>query len=162
MHLYPRSVQQRRQTISPYILVIDDNIDILSVIKTALEDEGYAVETATNDSVQVAGPARSPCLILLDLCMPVMNGLEIGRHLQADPATAALPIIVMSAADEQVARSAAEQLGAVAYLPKPFHLAQLTALVAPFAQHADGRKLRTRAGVGPGCATYYPAGGSEQ
>jgi len=109
------------------ILVVDDDPDIRESLREVLEDEGYEVACVGNgrealDHLKAASPP--PCVILLDLMMPVMDGWEFARSL--DPG-ARPPIIVLSA-DRNVSAKAKE-IGALGWLGKPFELSELLAAV---------------------------------
>src|SRR2546423_11109254 len=78
------------------ILVVEDDPDIVEVLRCALHDAGYAVATADHRAALPLAHERQPRLILLDILMPGMEGMEVSRLLQADPATAPIPIIAMS------------------------------------------------------------------
>jgi CheY-like chemotaxis protein len=120
----------------PYILIVDDEAEIRSLIKDVLEMEGYTVMVAANGAeVRIAADAP-PALILLDLMMPVVDGYELGRRLRADPTTAGIPFVVMSAGAR--AAHAAKQLGANGCLAKPFDLAALLDTVAAYARPPAG------------------------
>ncbi len=112
------------------ILIVDDDPEIRSTIGELLEDEGYVVEEAENgaDALEVLRrmPA-SPCLVLLDLMMPVMNGFDVLRELAADPRLSNVPVVVLSAHSQ-----AASVEGAKRFLRKPVTLAQLLGAAADF------------------------------
>lgn len=82
---------------APMVLVVDDDASITEVIRAAMEDEGYRVLTAVDGGALPLAHTQRPDVILLDLHMPAMDGAEVSRRLRADPATAHIPIIVMSA-----------------------------------------------------------------
>jgi len=114
-----------------YILVIDDDPDILDAIRLLLEDEGYAVKTS--DKGEYAESLHDengglPDLIILDILLSGKDGRTICRKLKARADTRHIPIILLSAHPD-AARSAAE-VGADAYLAKPFHIDDLLAEVA--------------------------------
>ena len=111
----------------PAVLVVDDDDVILDVVRDALEDVGYRVYTAVDGTALEIARERQPALILLDLMMPGMDGVEVSRRLREDPATAHIPLVAMSA----VARlcSAAAQMAVDDRLAKPFHLEDLYRLV---------------------------------
>jgi CheY-like chemotaxis protein len=83
------------------VLVVDDDKAIRESLAELIEEEGYAVITATNGRDALAklraDPPRRPCLILLDLMMPVMNGPEFYREQQNDPDLSSIPVVVISA-----------------------------------------------------------------
>jgi len=110
------------------ILVVDDDQDILDFLEAVLTFEGYHVLTAVDGAaLRLAHQAR-PNLILLDIQMPGMDGGEISRRLRADPSTAGIPIIVMSAMDRLTAT--VRQLPVNDHLAKPFALRVLIDAVA--------------------------------
>lgn len=85
-----------------WVLVVDDDEDIRNCCAEILADEGYVVSTATQgrDALEVLEhrPAAHPCLMLVDLLMPVMDGAELIEHVRGDPALADIPVVVISAA----------------------------------------------------------------
>ncbi len=78
------------------ILVVDDDLTTAGLIRAVLEDDGYRVLHAIGDAGIVAARYAQPGVILLDINMPGMDGLEVSRHLRADPTTVAIPIVCMS------------------------------------------------------------------
>jgi CheY-like chemotaxis protein len=106
------------------ILVVDDDPGIVNLLELALIDEGYSVRAAGNgkDALEQIG-AFHPDLILLDLNMPVMDGWEFCERLRSRGAEGAVPIIVMTAAQESPTRSF--DVGAQGFLGKPFDLDSL-------------------------------------
>ena len=111
------------------ILLVEDEEPIQELIGTFLQDEGYEVMAAYHGA-QGLGLARTarPDLVLTDLMMPIMNGVELCRQLKSDAATRDVPIVIMSAAG----REQADHCGAEAFLSKPFRLEDLLALVARY------------------------------
>ncbi len=111
------------------ILIVDDDRAILTTIAEILELEGYPFITAGDGAEalrQVA--AAQPCLVLLDMRMPVLNGWEVARALRERGI--ATPIVVMTAAQD--ARLWSEQIDAAGYLAKPFDLDDLLDMIARF------------------------------
>jgi CheY-like chemotaxis protein len=109
------------------VLVIDDDPAIVDFLEIALEDEGYRVLVAVDgEALQVAHDLQ-PNLILLDIMMPDMDGVEVSRRLRADPVTAGIPIVVMSAQDRL--RATAALMPIDDQLPKPFALDRLFSTV---------------------------------
>src|SRR5436853_5778577 len=103
------------------ILLIEDEPDIAEVLQYNLEKEGFAVETARRgDSGLDAIRRDAPDLILLDLMLPGIDGLELTRLLKRDNATARLPIVMLTARGEEVDRIVGLELGADDYISKPF------------------------------------------
>lgn len=107
--------------VSERILVVDDEADTLELLRTLLESEGYAIETAADgESALERVRAGRPDLILLDVMMPEMDGLEVCDRLRFDPATRDVPIIFLTAKHDAAFRSRASILDAYAYIEKPF------------------------------------------
>ena len=135
---------------SKKIVVIEDEPDIIGLVTHYLEKEGYRV-TAVRDGAQglrqiKAGP---PDLLILDLILPGMDGLEICRRVRADSKTAALPVIMLTAKGEESDKLVGLELGADDYLVKPFSPKELVARVkallrraappeAPISRYAHG------------------------
>ena len=112
------------------VLVVDDDDDIRDFMEIALREAGYRVLSADNGSTALHLLAQSPSdLILLDMRMPVMDGWTFARTYRERPWPHA-PIVAISAGDE--ARRRAAEIGAAAYLSKPFGLGELTRLVDGF------------------------------
>lgn len=108
------------------ILIVDDDPTIRSVLEALLEDEGFVPVTAANGKEAVAIVRNDPpALVLMDLMMPVMNGLEASRTLKTDPETATVPIIAMSAGF--ILRESIDDLLADSIISKPFDLDALIA-----------------------------------
>jgi CheY-like chemotaxis protein len=78
------------------VLVVEDDRATAQMIQDALEMEGYHVLRAVGDAAIAIARTQDPAVILLDINMPGMDGLEVSQHLRADPATATIPIICMS------------------------------------------------------------------
>jgi DNA-binding response OmpR family regulator len=105
----------------PTILVVDDDPVIQKLLSVNFEMEGYRVLTA-GDGVEglERTAAESPDLILLDVMMPRMDGLEVVRRLKADDATATIPVILLSAKAQATDISSGLDAGADDYVTKPF------------------------------------------
>jgi two-component system phosphate regulon response regulator PhoB len=112
------------------ILVIEDEADILEVIQYNLTREGYRVE-ATRDGEHGLAMARrdAPDLVILDLMLPGLDGLEVCRRMQSDPVTGAIPVIMVTAKSEESDVVLGLQLGADDYVTKPFSPKELSARV---------------------------------
>ena len=113
----------------PRVLVVDDDTSITSFLKRALAYEGYQVETAEDGpSGLAAARDNPPDLVVLDIMLPGMDGVEVLRRLRAGEAEAGrLPILMLTARDEISQRVAGLDAGADDYLVKPFALEELTA-----------------------------------
>ena len=103
------------------ILVVDDEADALELIGFSLRAAGYEVLTATNGKDALAkARAVSPSLVVLDLLLPGVDGLEVCKILRRDQATIAIPILMLSAKATELDRVLGLELGADDYLTKPF------------------------------------------
>jgi CheY-like chemotaxis protein/phosphoribosyl 1,2-cyclic phosphodiesterase len=112
------------------ILVVDDDPDIRALASQALSQDGHIVVEASSGREALASiDAQTPDLLVLDLLMPVQDGLEVLKILRSKPATAALPIVVLTAMDDEANTRAGFALGATDYLTKPFSIPQLAARV---------------------------------
>ena len=113
------------------ILVVEDEKDIAELIALYLTRAGHDVQTIGSGSLALAtAKSTTPELIVLDLMLPGMDGLLVCQALRADPTTAAIPIIMLTARGEESERIAGLELGADDYVTKPFSPRELTARVA--------------------------------
>jgi two-component system phosphate regulon response regulator PhoB len=108
-------------TMKATILVADDEPDAVELIEVNLKTAGYNVLTAA-DGHEALRKARTalPDLILLDIMLPEMDGLEVCKALRRDPATSSLPIIMLTARASEIDRVLGLELGADDYITKPF------------------------------------------
>ena len=111
-----------------HILVIDDDEEIQIVARHALEPEGYQVaEAATGEDGLRAIARKKPDLILLDLMLPEMNGLDVCRELKASPDYQRIPVVMLTAKDDEADIVTGLELGAEDYITKPFSTKVLVA-----------------------------------
>lgn len=112
------------------ILLVEDNADDQEIYRIILAHHGYAVLQAW-DGRRGVSMARDhgPDLILMDLAMPGMDGLEATRRLKADPSTAAIPVVALTACTRREDIAEAEAAGCDAYLTKPVEPARVAAEV---------------------------------
>jgi len=114
----------------PSILIADDNPMNLDILRTRLAIHGYELLAATDGEEALAvARARQPDLILLDIMMPKMDGIEVCRHLKADPSLPFVPIIMVTAKADSKDIVAGLEAGADEYLTKPVDQAALVARV---------------------------------
>jgi two-component system phosphate regulon response regulator PhoB len=115
---WPRDIQR---TVKPRILVVDDEPEAVELVEFNLKQSGYAVITAA-DGAEALKKARTqtPDLIVLDVMLPEMDGFEICKTLRLDPATAKIPILMLTAKAAEIDRVLGLELGADDYLTKPF------------------------------------------
>ncbi len=122
--------EQARERIRHKILVVEDESDIRELIRYNLVQEGFAVEEAADGAEALERIARrAPDLMLLDLMLPRMPGLELCRRLRAQPETAQLPIIVLTAKGSEIDRVLGLEMGADDYIVKPFSPREVVARV---------------------------------
>jgi CheY-like chemotaxis protein/phosphoribosyl 1,2-cyclic phosphodiesterase len=120
----------REALVGTRILVVDDDPDIRALAKLALSQDGHVVSEASSGQEALALiDAEAPHLLVLDLLMPEQGGLEVLQILRSRSATATLPVIVLTAMDDEVNTRAGFELGATDYVTKPFTIPQLAARV---------------------------------
>lgn len=114
----------------PLILAVDDEANILELLKFNLSKEGYHVIGATNgfDAVRLARDEK-PDLIILDIMLPEMDGYDVLRTLKANRETAAIPVIMLSAKGDVLDKVLGLELGAEDYVSKPFSPREVVARV---------------------------------
>jgi two-component system phosphate regulon response regulator PhoB len=114
------------------ILVVDDEPDLVATLEYNLQREGFDTRRALdgNAALQEAARAPVPDLVLLDLMLPGLSGLEVCRRLRAREATRDVPVIMLTARDAEVDRVVGFELGADDYVTKPFSVRELVLRVA--------------------------------
>jgi CheY-like chemotaxis protein len=113
------------------ILIVDDNSSNLKLLRVLLSGEGYDVRTALSAAEALATLAAfKPALILMDIQMPGMDGLELTRRLKADAATAAIPVVALTAYAMAGDEAKAKEAGCDAYVAKPIDTRSLPLLIA--------------------------------
>src|SRR5210317_1720529 len=111
------------------VLAVDDTPENLDVVKGILGDD-YQVKVAINGHIALKiAQSQAPDLILLDIMMPEIDGYEVCRQLKADPATAEIPVIFLSALTDTKDKVQGLDLGAVDYVTKPFQPDEVIARV---------------------------------
>ncbi|HEY2043458.1 MAG TPA: response regulator [Jatrophihabitans sp.] len=111
-------------------LVADDDQDIRDLVTTKLSGSGFTVIAVSDgDAALIAAREKHPDIALLDVMMPGPSGLEIVRLLREDPATATIPVILLSAKSQEFDVEAGLSLGAADYVVKPFSPRDLVARV---------------------------------
>jgi two-component system response regulator MtrA len=118
-------------TALPLVLIADDDADILSLVRAVLERAGNEVISVADGAQALASVTeRKPDLAVLDISMPELDGLEVLRRLRADSATSALPVVLLSARAQEADVKLGFELGASAYVKKPFSPRELADRVA--------------------------------
>ncbi len=112
------------------VLVIEDEPNIIEALSFILSRDGWTVHTHA-DGLTALDRVRAlpPDLIILDVMLPGKSGFDILRDLRADPATAALPVLMLTARGQTRDRDMAERLGATRFMTKPFSNAEVVAAV---------------------------------
>lgn len=112
------------------ILLVDDDEDLISIVQAFLRDDGFRVAAASDGKSGLeAAIENPPSLLLLDLVMPGMSGMEVFKRLREHPRTKDVPVIFLTALDEENLAKSTEALGAAGYLSKPFEGEELIAVV---------------------------------
>lgn len=113
------------------ILIVDDNPSNLKLLRVLLSGEGHEVRTALSAQEAISALDNfKPSLILMDIQMPGMDGLELTRVLKASPATAKIPVVALTAYAMSGDESRAKEAGCDAYVTKPIDTRTLPALIA--------------------------------
>jgi two-component system phosphate regulon response regulator PhoB len=121
------------------ILVVEDEEDILDLIAYHLQKEGYvALKATTGEAALERLPAGRPDLVILDLMLPGMDGLEVCRRMKADPQTREIPIVMVTARGEEADVVSGLEMGAADYLSKPFRPRELIARVRAVLRRGGG------------------------
>jgi len=125
------------------VLIVEDEPDISDLIRFNLEQEGFAVEQADDGARALESVRRHrPALIILDLMLPGIPGLEICRRLRAEEATARLPIIILTARAAEADRIIGLEMGADDYVTKPFSPRELVARVRAVLRRTYGADVQ--------------------
>ena len=112
------------------ILVVEDDPDQLEAIRGSLKEAGFAIGTACNGvDALVKTRSVSPDLIVLDLVLPQLNGLDFCKTLRENPATASIPVIMLTGMDSYFTRVAGFEAGINLYLTKPYQAEELISKV---------------------------------
>jgi two-component system alkaline phosphatase synthesis response regulator PhoP len=121
------------------VLVVDDERDILELVKYNLDKEGYQVTVvASGEDALLATRNRMPDIIVLDLMLPGVDGLEVCRRLKADPKTRGIPVVMLTAKGDEADVVTGLELGAADYVTKPFSPRVLTARIRAVLRRGDG------------------------
>ncbi|MEE1083709.1 MAG: response regulator transcription factor [Paludibacteraceae bacterium] len=111
------------------ILVVDDELDICELLQYNLETEGYEVVTANSAEEALALPLNDYALILLDVMMGGMSGFQMARKIKEDPSTSHIPIIFITALDDEDNTVKGLNIGADDYIAKPLSMKEVKARV---------------------------------
>lgn len=111
------------------ILVVDDELPIVELLRFNLEKEGYQVIAAATGLEALEKVKSDPDLVILDLMLPGLDGMEVCRQLRAEASTARLPVIMLTAKTQELDKVAGLEIGADDYVTKPFSPRELVARV---------------------------------
>ena len=123
------------------ILVVDDEKDIVDLVSYNLEKEGFKVLKAYDGegALQLV-KTKTPDLVILDLMLPGMQGMEVCKKIRENPRSASLPIIMLTAKGDEVDRVVGLEMGADDYVAKPFSVRELSARVRAILRRTESRK----------------------
>lgn len=140
------------------ILVVDDDLNLLQMVRLMLERVGHEVETTHKGAEGVVRAAQwQPDLAIIDIMMPDLDGYNVVRRLRANPATARIPILILTARSQEMDKQTALEAGANAFLSKPVTAQQLTARVTSVLQAGVDYRVHTDLLAEPIRPTEAPA-----
>jgi phosphate regulon transcriptional regulator PhoB len=126
------------------IIVVDDEVDLIELVSYNLKKEGFSVDSAADAETALKKIRKGQYdLLILDLMLPGIQGIELCRILRSDPKTSGLPIIMLTAKGEDVDRIIGLEMGADDYMAKPFSPRELIARVKAVLRRA-GEKSATK------------------
>jgi phosphate regulon transcriptional regulator PhoB len=132
------AAEVQRERIRQKILVVEDEADIRELLRYNLAQEGFAVEEAGDGAEALDRiTRRAPDLLVLDLMLPQMSGLELCRRMRSNPETVKLPILVVTAKSAEVDRILGLEMGADDYVVKPFSPREVVARVKALLRRAN-------------------------
>lgn len=121
------------------VLLIEDEPNILEAIRFILSREGWRVDTHSNGATAVeAVQRRVPDILILDVMLPNRSGFDILRDLRRDPATADLPVLMLTARGQKADRELADKCGANRFMSKPFSNAEVLSAVRELSEGREG------------------------
>lgn len=139
------------------ILVVEDEQDIQELVRYNLAKEGYRVKVvSTGEEALRAVQGDPPGLVLLDLMLPGVDGLEVARQLKSGPATRNVPIIILTAKGDEVDVVSGLEIGADDYVPKPFSPRVLIARIRAVLRRATQQPVDDNAPVTTGELAIHP------
>lgn len=113
------------------VLLIEDEPSIIEAIRFILSRDGYAVDTHADGATALqAVQIKAPDMVILDVMLPNRSGFDILRDLRADPATTALPVLMLTARGQKKDREMAQRYGASRFMTKPFSNSEMLSSVA--------------------------------
>ena len=126
------------------VLVIDDEKDLLELVRYNLEKEGYSIRTAQDGESGLETATRElPDIVIVDLMLPGIDGLDVCRRLRADQRTARTPIIMLTAKSAETDRVVGLEMGADDYITKPFSPRELAARIKAVLRRVSSQESPT-------------------
>jgi two-component system phosphate regulon response regulator PhoB len=134
----------------PRVLVVDDERDLLALVSFNLGQAGFEVQSATRGQEALAAVRRArPSVVVLDVMLPDLSGVEVCRNLRADPDTTDLAVLMLTARGAEADRLLGFEVGADDYVVKPFSVRELVMRVRALARRVEERHVaRVAAGDG--------------
>jgi len=134
----PASEKAMNAALKPLILIVEDEIDLVTLLKYNLEKEGFRVMSANDgEEALLLANEQTPHLVLLDWMLPLMSGLEVCRQLRRNPKTRDIPVIMLTARGEEVDKVRGLNSGADDYISKPFSPTELVARIRAVLRRAS-------------------------
>ena len=131
------------------VLIVDDEKDLVELVRYHLEKNGLTcLEARDGEAALQIAKERVPDLMVLDLMLPGVDGIEVCRKLRNDSKTASIAIIMLTAKAEEVDRIVGLEMGADDYMVKPFSPRELVARVKAVLRRGHGREIPTRRRIG--------------
>jgi two-component system phosphate regulon response regulator PhoB len=144
-----KAIGRPKAASSPRILVVEDESDLALLLAYNLEAEGYLVERVERgDEAELRLAENAPDLVIFDLMLPGVSGLEICRRLRARDNTRTLPVIMLTARGEEAERVRGLSVGADDYVVKPFSVPELMARVRALLRRSRPERMADRLNAG--------------
>jgi len=136
---------------------VDDDPDMVELVRLALTDAGFSVRTAANGQDALRKARRSPPdLVVLDLLLPGLNGFSVCEQLRLNPATAAVPVLMITVLPGEFPRLVGVEAGANAYLNKPFRMEELVSCVSDLVGRPGAGSAALAAPPEPAASEAFP------
>lgn len=133
---------------TPRILMVDDEKDIVDLVAYNLEKEGYeTLKALDGEKALQLVRTKTPDLVVLDLMLPGIQGLEVCKRIRKDPETASIPIIMLTAKGAEVDKIVGLEVGADDYITKPFSVKELLARIKAVLRRSEARRAAVQAEV---------------
>jgi len=133
---------------APRILMVDDEKDIVDLVAYNLEKEGYeTLKALDGEKALQLVRTKTPDLVVLDLMLPGIQGLEVCKRIRKDPETASIPIIMLTAKGAEIDKIVGLEVGADDYITKPFSVKELLARIKAVLRRSEARRAAGQAEV---------------